>query len=252
MKIVIKVGTSVLTDGDSINKERMLNLVSLIVDLRKDNEVVLVSSGAVALGYTKKKLDKTILKNKQALAAIGQPLMAKIYDELFDIYGVHTAQVLVTDKNLSNGKEAHKFRDTIESLLEADIVPIVNENDATNTSELEVGDNDQLSAYITKGIDADLLVILSDIDAYYNCDPVKNSNAEVLSRVVVVSYEEIMRTSDQGIGFSTGGITTKLKAAKYLMDNDIPMFLGSGLDLEEVSSYLLIGNQIGGTLFSRQ
>lgn len=250
MRIVIKVGTSVLTDGDSINKMRMLNLVALIVKLRIKHDVVLVSSGAVALGYTRKKLDKSILKNKQALAAIGQPVMAKIYDDLFEIYDVTTAQVLVTDRNLSNGTETHKFRDTISTLLEADVIPIVNENDATSTSELEVGDNDQLSAYITTSIGAELLVILSDIDGYYNCNPSKNENAVILEKVRILQNDEVMSTSVGSTNFSTGGISTKLKAAKYLMEHNIPMYLTNGLSLEAVESFLLDSKQISGTVFS--
>ncbi|RLC44114.1 MAG: glutamate 5-kinase [Candidatus Cloacimonadota bacterium] len=249
MRIVLKVGTAVLTDGDKIAKERMLNLVTFINDLRKDNEVILVSSGAVAVGYTKVKMDKSELKNKQALAAIGQPMLMRMYEELFEIYGVVSSQVLVTAKNLNHERDVKRINNTINTLLEQGVIPIINENDATSTFELEVGDNDQLSAYVTMGVEADMLVLLSDIDGYYNCDPKKNDGAKLLKNVVTVSTDELMYNVEKGSEFSTGGIVTKLKAAKYLLEFSKPTFLGSGFDLTDIRSFLLDNKHIGGTLF---
>jgi len=249
MRIVLKVGTAVLTDGDKIAKERMLNLVTFINDLRKDNEVILVSSGAVAVGYTKVKMDKSELKNKQALAAIGQPMLMRMYEELFDIYGIVSSQVLVTAKNLNHDRDVKRINNTINTLLEQGVIPIINENDATSTFELEVGDNDQLSAYVTMGVEADMLVLLSDIDGYYNCDPKKNDCAKLLKTVGVISNDELLYNVEKGSEFSTGGIVTKLKSAKYLLEFGKPTFLGSGFNLTDIRSFLLDNKHIGGTLF---
>ncbi len=249
MKIVIKVGSAILSDGDKISKVRMLNLVSFINDLRNKHEVILVSSGAVSAGYTKVKLDKSDLKNKQALAAVGQPMLLRMYEDLFDIYGVVTSQVLVTAKNLNNERDVNRINNTIDTLIESDVIPIINENDATSTFELEVGDNDQLSAYVTVGTNADMLVILSDVDGYYNCDPKKNEGAKLFERLNMISNDMLLDRIEPGSEFSTGGIVTKLKSAKYLLEHNVPTFLTSGFDLTDAKSFLLTNCQIGGTLF---
>lgn len=250
MRIVIKVGSSVLSDGNHIEKIRMLNLVTLIADLKKKrHDVILVSSGAVAIGYSKTPMDKTIIENKQALAAIGQPTLMRWYDQLFDMYDIQTAQVLVTAKNLNTRNEVTRINATIDTLLNHNIVPIVNENDATAVAEIIVGDNDQLSAYVTKETHSDLLVILSDIDGYYNCNPKLNESAELLKEVIHIPLDDLHDTVVTGGEFGTGGIITKLKSAKYLMDNNIDMFLSSGIELCDVRSFLLDNKHLGGTLF---
>jgi glutamate 5-kinase len=129
------------------------------------------------------------------------------------------------------------------------VLPIVNENDATATEELVVGDNDQLSAYIANISKSSMLVILSDIDGYYNKDPRKHSDAEVLKVVTNISQEELNKEVTPNNVFATGGIVTKLKAASYLLQNDIDMFLASGFDLSDVKSFLLDKTHKGGTLF---
>jgi glutamate 5-kinase len=188
-RIVIKVGSAVLTQNDSIALERMKALVDFIAELKKEYEVILVSSGAVAAGYTKLKLDRSELKNKQALAAIGQPVLMKKYAKKFEKHNVIVAQVLVTAANLKKSDDIQRVKNTIDTLLENGVLPIVNENDATATEELVVGDNDQLSAYIANISASDMLVILSDIDGYYDKDPRKHSDAEVLKVVTSISQE---------------------------------------------------------------
>ena len=248
-RIVLKVGSAVLTQDNVLSLERLRALVIFIAELKKENEVILVSSGAVSAGYTKIELDRKIIANKQALASIGQPILMRKYSKKFEEYGVLCAQVLVTSFNLNKADDINRVRNTIEILLQNNVVPIVNENDATSTEELEVGDNDQLSAFIAKDTDADILVLLSDIDAYYDKDPRKHKDALVQKVVNSIPKEELEKDVTPNNVFATGGIVTKLKAGQYVLDHAIPMFLASGFDLTDVRSFLLEKKHIGGTLF---
>jgi len=250
-RVVVKVGSAVLTENGTIALERMQALVDFIVDLRGNYEVILVSSGAVAGGYTKLKLDRTILANKQALAAIGQPVLMSKYAKKFQKYDIVTAQVLVTAANLNKSDDIQRVKKTVETLIRNNVIPIVNENDATATDELEVGDNDQLSAYITNHTDADMLIILSDIDAYYDSDPRVHKNAKALKVVHTIPKAELSQEVTPNNLFATGGIVTKLKAAEYLLTHDKEMFLASGFDLSDVTSFMLHDNHKGGTLFTK-
>ncbi len=250
-RVVLKVGSAVLTQDGEIALSRMQALVNFLVELRKKYEVVLVSSGAVAGGYTKLKLDRTVLANKQALAAIGQPVLMGRYAKKFEKHNIVTAQVLVTAANLNKSDDIKRVRNTVETLLNNGVIPIVNENDATATDELEVGDNDQLSAYITKHTNADMLVILSDIDAFYESDPRKNPDAKVRKIVREINADMLEQEVSPNNAFATGGIVTKLKAAAYLLKNNKEMFLASGFDLSDVKSFMLEGNHKGGTLFTK-
>ena len=248
-RIVIKVGSAVLTEQNRIARERMLNLVNLIAQLREEYEVILVSSGAVAAGYTELKLDKSILANKQALASIGQPLLMHRYKKKFESHNVITSQVLVTASNFNTPEQAGRAKNTIETLLEHKVLPIINENDATSVDELVLGDNDQLSAFTAYYFEADLLVILSDIDAYYDKDPRKYQDAKVLKEVSSISQKELNAEVSANNSFATGGIVTKLKAADFLLKRNKQMFLSSGFDLSDVKSFLMDNVHKGGTLF---
>ena len=248
-RIVLKVGSAVLTQDDAIALERMRALVAFIAELKKDNEVILVSSGAVSAGYTELQLDRSIVANKQALASIGQPILMSKYSKKFEKHNLKCSQVLVTSVNLNKPDDINRIRNTIEILLENNVVPIVNENDATSTEELEVGDNDQLSAYIAKDTNADILVLLSDIDAYYDKDPRKNEDASVFKTLDTIPSEELEKEVTPNSVFATGGIVTKLKAGQYVLENGIPMFLASGFDLTDVKSFLIDNKHLGGTLF---
>lgn len=248
-RIVVKVGSAVLTQNGEIALDRMRALVNFLADLKKENEVILVSSGAVAAGYTELKLDRAVIKNKQALASIGQPILMKKYAKKFGVHNIITAQVLVTAANFKDEDEIKKVKDTVDTLLQNGVVPIINENDATATEELIVGDNDQLSAYIANNTDSDILIILSDIDAYYDHDPRTNPEAKVLKVVEHIPQSELEKDVTPNNIFATGGIVTKLKAASYLLSNKRDMFLSSGFDLTNVKSFMLKGEHIGGTYF---
>jgi glutamate 5-kinase len=251
-RVVIKVGSAVLTQDGEIALTRMQALVEFLVELRQKYEVILVSSGAVAGGYTKLKLDKTTLANKQALAAIGQPVLMGRYAKKFQKYNIVTAQVLVTAANLNKREDIIRVKNTVDTLLKNGVVPIVNENDATATDELEVGDNDQLSAYITQHTESDLLVILSDIDAFYESDPRKNPKAKVRKIVNTIEPAMLLEEVTPNNAFATGGIVTKLKAASYLLENNKEMFLASGFKLDDVKDFMIKGTHLGGTLFTNK
>ena len=251
-RLVLKVGSAVLTQKDTVALDRMQNLVDFIYELSQQYEVILVSSGAVAAGYTKLQLDRSELHNKQALASIGQPLLMELYNRKFSKYGIICSQVLVTAANFQSHVEALRIKNTVDALLENGVVPIVNENDVTATAELVLGDNDQLSAYTANAVGAELLLILSDIDAYYDSDPRKNADAKILKVVNAISSEELSREVSPNNVFATGGIVTKLKAANYLLEHDGSMFLSSGFDLSDARSYLLEGRHQGGTLFCKK
>ena len=249
-RIVLKVGSAVLTQDLQIAEDRLANISDLLVELKKKYEVVLVSSGAVSAGYTQLKLDKNILQNKQALAAIGQPLLMQKYRLSFAKHNELCAQILLTAANLNTPHQNEKIKNTMNILLENSVIPIVNENDATATDELGVGDNDQLSAYVACNIDADMLIILSDINAYYDSDPHKNKDAKVRKIVSSIHPDELEQGVSPNNEFATGGIVTKLKAASYMLTCKREMFLASGFDLSDVRSFLLDGMHKGGTLFT--
>ena len=250
-RVVVKVGSAVLTENGEIALGRMQTLVDFLARLKDDNEVILVSSGAVAAGFTKLQLDRSIIKNKQALAAIGQPVLMDRYAKKFAKHDILTAQVLVTAANLNKADDIKRIKDTVDTLLASGVIPIVNENDATATEELVVGDNDQLSAYITRHTCSDMLIILSDIDAYYDSDPRANHEAKVLKVVNSIEESELQKDVTPNNIFATGGIVTKLKAANYLLACGIDMFLSSGFDLTNVKSFMLEGRHIGGTHFTK-
>ena len=252
-RIVIKVGSHVLTENGAVAKERMRDLVELIASLmNRGQEVILVSSGAVSAGYTVLPLDRWSIGNKQVLAAIGQPLLLKMYQEKFATYDILCSQVLLSSADLDSKKRTHLAQLAIDNLLINRVVPIINENDVIATEELVFGDNDQLSAYVAENFDAELLVILSDIDALYDKDPHKYDDAKVRKEVNSVTPEEMDAPSTANNEFATGGIVTKLKAGHFLLERDKKMFLSTGFGLEDARSFLLDGIQKGGTLFYKK
>lgn len=248
-RLVLKVGSAVLTEQNRIAKERMSNLVDFIAELMNKYEVILVSSGAVAAGYTALKLDKSIIANRQALASIGQPLLMSNYAKKFARHEINISQVLLTADDFDSRKRTKFAQNAIEALLQNRVLPIINENDVTATEELVFGDNDQLSAYVTKYFDADMLVILTDIDGYYDSNPKENENAKLRKIVDFISEEELNQKPSANNQFATGGIVTKLKSANFLMKYKIPTFLSSGFDLTYAKDFLLDGIHTKGTIF---
>ncbi len=246
-RIVFKVGTATLYENGRLSK-RIDDIVKFLSELNKKYEILLVSSGAVGAGYTKCPLDKTKLENKQALAAIGQPLLMREYKERFNVYNTTVAQVLLTAADLDSRKRTEYAKKMINVLLENKVIPIINENDSVSVEEILFGDNDQLSAYVTYYFDADMLIMLSDIDAFYTDNPKTNKNAKPIKIVDEIKEEWLKQECDPNDKFATGGIVTKLKAAKFLMDRGIPMYLTNGKNLESVKE-ILENKQTNGTLF---
>jgi len=249
-RIVVKVGSSVLIENGRIANERMLNLVSLIVALRKKHEVILVTSGAVAAGYTAVQLNKLVPTSKKVLASLGQPILMSSYKNLFDIFDVTISQILMTEDDFNSKPHTEIFQDIIERTFKNDILAIVNENDISTTPEQLFGDNDQLSAHVTHYAGADLLVILSDIDGYYDSNPKENPEAKIRKYVNELTKEELDQEFTPNSKFASGGIVTKLKAAKYIMQNNLEMFLCNGFDLTSARRYLLDDIHEKGTLFT--
>jgi glutamate 5-kinase len=251
-RVVLKVGSAVLTQDGKLALERLNNLVELIALLKKqDIEVILVSSGAVASGFTSLALDKKSVTNRQALAAIGQPLLMKHYKERFKEHDIVCAQMLLIADDFDSRKRTAFAKGAIEVLLENKVVPIINENDVTATDELLFGDNDQLAAHVTYYFEADMLAILTDIDGYYNKNPHQYVDAHLLKFVHSISDEMLEGEHTPNTQFATGGIVTKLKAADFLLKRDIPMYLSSGFDLHFATQFLVNHNHIGGTLFTK-
>lgn len=251
-RIVIKVGTHVLTENGAIASDRMMALVEFIAQLKEaGKEVILVSSGAVAAGYTQLPLDKKIVSNKQALAAIGQPFLLGMYQEQFSKFGMLCSQVLCSSEVFDSRRHTTHAKNAIDTLLANGVVPIINENDTISIEELVFGDNDRLSAHVAYYFDAEILAILSDIDAYYDKDPHRYSDAKVRSIVDHIEPSELIAESTAHNEFATGGIVTKLQSAEFIISKNREMFLASGFDLSDVRSFLLDEKHIGGTLFKR-
>jgi len=251
MRLVIKVGSHVLTENGSIAKERMLALVELIAELKANShEVILVSSGAVAAGFTQLPLDRSFVANRQALAAIGQPLLLKMYQEKFARFDLLCSQVLLSADVFESEKHVEHAKVAIDTLLKNSVVPIINENDTVSIEELVFGDNDRLSAHVAHYFDAALLVILSDIDAFYDKDPNRYEDAKRRAMVTNILEEELNAEYTPNNEFATGGIVTKLQSADFLLKHKREMFLASGFDLSDVKSFLIDKEHIGGTLFT--
>jgi glutamate 5-kinase len=249
-RLVIKVGSAVVTQNNSLALHRLSNLVELIVKLKqKGYKVILVSSGAVAAGYTLIKLDKNILSNKQVLASVGQPLLLDTYRHKFNKFNIICSQVLLEASIFDDTKRLNHAKETMDGLLNNNIIPIINENDVTAVEELVFGDNDQLAAHVTHHFNASLLVILTDIDGYYNKNPYENDDAILHKYISKIDDILLNIQPNANTQFATGGITTKLKAANFLLNKKNKMFLSSGFDLLGVKEFLLNNNHIKGTLF---
>ena len=249
-RLVIKVGSHVLTEDSTIAKGRMLALVELIAKLKAHRyEVILVSSGAVAAGYTLLPLERSSVANRQALAAIGQPLLLKMYQEKFAKFGLLCSQVLLSADVFEVAEQIAHAKVAIDTLLENGVVPIINENDTVSVEELVFGDNDRLSAHVAHYFDAQMLIILSDIDAFYDKDPNRYSDAKRRAIVSEISQDELNAEHTPNNAFATGGIVTKLQSADFLMKHGKEMFLASGFDLSDVMALLVDGRHVGGTLF---
>ncbi len=246
-RIVVKVGTSTLTHATgALNLRRIGALVRVLSDFRNaGKEVVLVSSGAVSAGVAKVGAARpTTIAEKQAMAAIGQSELMRLYDQLFSLYGHTVAQVLLTRDVLDDPTRRALAGNTFESLLGMGCIPIVNENDPVSTDELtKFGGNDILSAYVADVCRADVLLNLSDVDGLYDRDPRKHPDAHLIDRVDDLSA--VTHTAGgAGTERGTGGMEAKLHAAALSLDAGIPMFILNGHD-PDILYRLLDGEHVG-------
>jgi len=256
-RIVIKVGTSTLTyDTGKINLTRMDKLAQVICDLmNQGKEVVLVSSGAIGVGIGKLKMSArpATVREKQAVAAVGQCELMHLYSKLFGEYGHIVGQILLTRDVVEETHTRTNVINTFECLLEKGILPIVNENDSVATDEIEsgenrvFGDNDTLSAIVAKILQADLLIILSDIDGFYEADPRRDAKAKRIEVVNEVTPEVEAKAGGVGSNRGPGGMITKLHAAKIANQAGVPMVLATGKD-PRILHEIMVGENVG-TLF---
>ena len=248
-RIVIKVGSHVLSEHGALCDERMDALCGLIAELMGVYDVILVSSAAISAGQSKIDLKRDSVVHKQILAAVGQPHLMSTYEKKMSVYGKKTAQLLLNAADFDSKHRSTHAKNLVFGLLELGILPIINENDATATAEIVYGDNDRLSADAALCFDAYMLVMLSDIDGYYDSNPSQNKNAKIRPVVNTINKAEIASAGGAGSEHGTGGIATKLMAASMLLAEGKKMFLASGFDLSAVRSFLLDGKQNGGTIF---
>lgn len=250
-RVVIKVGTSTLTyPTGHLNLRRIDSLVRVMADIKNmGHEVILVTSGAMAVGVAKMGLGARPkdMPGKQATAAVGQCELMYMYDEKFAKYHHHTAQILLTREDIDDNKRKQNVINTFEKLIEFGAVPIVNENDTIATEEIEIGDNDTLSSIVAALVKADLLIILSDIDGLYDSDPRKNPDAKLIETVTEITPEIKKMATGAGSEFGTGGMATKINAAEIAQKNKFNMRIVNGED-PEILYDAMEGKQVG-TLF---
>lgn len=234
MRIVVKVGTSTLAYSTGhLNIRHMETLCKVLSDIKNAGfEVIVVSSGAVGMGMGKLSLGSRPkeLSLKQAAAAVGQCELMYTYDKLFSEYNHTVAQLLLTADDINDKDRKNNFVNTILKLLELGVIPIINENDTVAVNELVIGDNDTLGAIVAQNIDADLLVILSDIDGLFTSDPHKDSSAKLIPVIESITPEIEALAGGSGSTVGTGGMVTKLSAAKIATSSGCDMIIANGQD----------------------
>ncbi|MCK5674554.1 MAG: glutamate 5-kinase [Spirochaetales bacterium] len=248
-RVVIKIGTNLLTKDGKFNTQYVHDISAQIAGLKERGlQILLVSSGAIGMGAAELNLKNRVkeIKMRQACAAIGQPLLMHQYRDSFGEYGISIAQVLVTREVFSNRTTFLNLRNSVETLLTLGIIPVFNENDSVSTDEIgsAFGDNDRLSAMIASKVDADLLIILTDIDGLYNGDPRKDPKASLISSVEEITDEILGFAGSEGSEFSTGGMKTKLQAVSIAANAGCKTILANG-SKNEILQKLIDGDDEG-------
>lgn len=250
-RIVIKIGTSTLSyPNGRLNFQLVEKLANVLSNIRqKGIEIVLVSSGSIGVGAGRLGLTARPeeLAKKQALAAIGQAELIKIYQKFFEDNNQIVAQVLLTKDIVTISKRHRNAKNTLKKLLSMGIIPIINENDTIATNEIEFGDNDTLSAHVAALISADLLIMLSDIDGLYSADPKTESSARIIHTVHEITPRLEKTATNSVTSFSTGGMTTKIAAVKISNESNIDAVITNGSDPSVV--YRILEGEKTGTLF---
>lgn len=255
MRIVIKIGTSTLAHKSGLlNIRRVEELCKVMSDLKNaGNQVILVSSGAIGMGAGKLSLTEkpSDIPTKQAAAAVGQCELMYTYDKLFSEYNHTVAQILITGGDIEHSVRKVNFENTMCRLLELGAIPIINENDSIATDEIVIGDNDTLGAIVATAINADLLILLSDIDGLFTADPHKDKNAVLLTRVEEITPEIESMTGGAGSKFGTGGMATKIRAARIATEAGIDMIIANGKE-PNVLYDIVDGKPVGTRFVSKE
>jgi glutamate 5-kinase len=246
-RIVVKVGSNLVTaPGLGSDPDRIERLAADVAAIRHDREVALVSSGAIATGMARLALAERprSIPEKQAAAAVGQSALMWQYEIAFKRYGIAVGQVLLTAQDIGDRTRYLNARNTLLALLGFGVVPVVNENDTVAVEEIKVGDNDNLSALVASLIEADLLVLLTDVGGLYTADPARQSGATKLDTVAEVTHEILAMAGTHGDGVSVGGMATKLQAAQKAAASGVPMVIASGRE-RGVLARILSGETVG-------
>ena len=251
MKITVKVGTSTLTHKTGrLNIRRVEELCKVLSDVKNaGHDIVLVSSGAIGMGVGKLNMAEKPqdMPTKQAAAAVGQCELMYVYDNLFQEYNHTVGQILITGEDLADSVRHENFTNPLNRLLELGALPIINENDTIATSEIAVGDNDTLGALVAASVRSDLFIVLTDIDGLYTADPRRDPKAELISEVTEITEEMLQGAGGQGSSLGTGGMATKLSAAKIAMDAGVDMIIVNGSSPEII--YDAVDGKTVGTRF---
>ncbi|NLN62176.1 MAG: glutamate 5-kinase [Myxococcales bacterium] len=248
-RLVIKIGTNTLSKDGKINIDYIESVAGQVASIKSRGiKPLLVSSGAIGFGASELGIEKRITKTrlKQACAAVGQPMLMHRYRLAFQQFGIPIGQVLITKDNFDNRDTSVNLRTSVETLLELGVVPIFNENDCVSTREIApyIGDNDQLSAYIASNLDAELLIILTDIDALYDKNPRQYPDAKPIHYVEKLTDEIFQSAGDAGSTFSTGGMKTKLKAVAIAAEAGCHTVLAHGAE-SRILARIIDGEKVG-------
>ena len=255
MRIVIKVGTSTLAHATGrLNIRRVEQLCKVISDLKNaGHEIVLVSSGAIGMGVGKLSLRERPqdMPTKQAAAAVGQCELMYTYDKLFSEYHHTVAQILLTGSDIRDAQRRENFHNTLFRLLELGVLPVINENDTIATEEIVIGDNDTLAAIVAVNAGAELLILLSDIDGLYTGDPHANPEAKLIAQVDELTPEFLALAGDSSSGLGTGGMMTKLHAARIAAEAGCDMVIANGGN-PDVLYDIVAGERVGTRFLGRK
>lgn len=243
-RIIIKIGSSLMANEEEKHHAWLDSLADDIAAITKKHEIIIVSSGAVALGRRVLKFDKKILQlhEKQAAAAAGQGLLMQLYRESFKKHNIATAQILLTLEDSENRRRYLNARNTLETLFEHNVVPVINENDTVATSELRFGDNDRMAAIVAQMVNADLLILFSDVDGLYNMNPKQHKDAKHIDEVHEITEDVEKMAGGTGSYISSGGMITKIAAAKIAVSSGCHTVVADGT-LKNPLKHLLDGGK---------